>query len=303
MLTIQEVGLSILGDTPGKFYILGGAEYGIKDKYIEILTTKIGPKIEYPTVDAVVEVMSKNHLIPLMPQVYVVRYDKSFVSQVTKELADKILSLDIIGTLVLIYEDVKDLGKLDKLFPENTASIDRVDLKHMCKYLHTDFPDLDKKIAELVAKHTNDYFQAKSICRCLNLIQGTYQLTEKQILSLFGLSLVYTAEDVQIAIASKNFNAMVYILDHYDSDPQGILYQILHVMVELDKCFDGKYVQSPLKKYAKNWSRSDVYYMFNYAYEAIKLLRSGGVVDVSDLIVWLSAVMVFKQIPNPGVFR
>ena len=39
MLSIQEVGLSILGDSPKKFYILGGSEYGIKDKYIEILVS------------------------------------------------------------------------------------------------------------------------------------------------------------------------------------------------------------------------------------------------------------------------
>ena len=44
MLSIQDLGLSILGDSPKNFYILGGIEYGIKDKYIEILESKIGPR-------------------------------------------------------------------------------------------------------------------------------------------------------------------------------------------------------------------------------------------------------------------
>ena len=298
MLSIQDVGLSILGDNPGKFYILGGSEYGIKDKYIEILVSKIGPKIEYRSVEEVINLMSKYQIIPLEPQVYVVRYDKTFVSQVNQELAAKVLSLDIIGTLVLIYEDPKDLAKLDKVFSENTASIDPIDLKHMCKYLYSDFPDLDKKTAEIVARHTNNYYQAKLICNCLNLIQDKVILTEKQILSLFGLTLSYSNDDLQIAIASRNFNALMYILDHYDEDTQGILYQILRVMIELDKCFDGKYVNSPIKKYTKNWTRADVYFMFNHTYETIKALRSGSTAEVSDLITYLGALMMFKNIPD-----
>ena len=37
MLTIQEVGLSIMGDAPKNLYFLGGSEYGVKSKYIEFL--------------------------------------------------------------------------------------------------------------------------------------------------------------------------------------------------------------------------------------------------------------------------
>lgn len=303
MLSIQDVGLSILGDNPGKFYILGGSEFGIKDRYIEILTEKIGSKMEYPNVVDVINLMSKYHLIPLDPHVYVVRYDKEFVSQANKDLAAKLLSLDIIGTLVLVYEEPKDLAKLDKIFPNNTASIDAIDIKHMEKYLKSDFPDLDKKYIEYAAKHSVNYYQAKNICRCLNLLKGKSVLSEKQIMSLFGLSLTYTGDDVQAAIASRNFNALVYIAEHYDGDLQNILYQILRVMIELDKCFDGKYVNSPLKKYAKNWTRPDVYYMFNHTYNAIKSLRSGYTVELEDLITYLGALMVFKNIPDTRLLK
>ena len=303
MLTIQDLGLSILGDSPKKFYILGGAEYGIKDKYIDILVSKIGPRIEYDSVMDVVELMSRCQILPLPSQVYIVRYDKAFLSALTKDLAEKILRLDIIGTLVLVYEDEKDINKLDKFFPDNTAEVSAIDIKHMSKYLASDFPDLDKKTIEYAAKNSGNYYQAKNICRCLNIIHDKTLLTEKQMISLFGIQDKYSNDDLQIAIATRDFNSLMKILEHYDGDLQSILYQILRVMVELDKCFDAKYANSPIKKYAKNWSRADVYWMFNHTYNAIKDLRSGCTVEVPDLITYLGALMTFKQVPSVGVLK
>jgi len=298
MLSIQEIGLSILGDNPKNFYILGGTEYGIKDKYIEILISKIGAKIEYATVMEVVDLMSKHHIIPLQPQVYIVRYDKGFGSSVTKELAARILALNIIGTLVLVYEDEKDLNKLDKVFPDNTASIDSIDVKHMVKYLKSDFPDLDEQTIGYAANHSVNYYQAKNICRCLNCIKGNVILSERQIVSLFDIKTTYSNNDVQVAIASRNFNAFVYIAEHYDGDPQNILYQILRVMIELDKIQNSKYSNSPLKDYSKNWTKPDIYWMFQHTYEAIKSLRSGYTVEILDLLTYLGSLMVFKTIPD-----
>ena len=301
MLSIQDLGLSILGDTPKNFYIFGGTEYGIKEKYIEILTEKIGKKIEYDTVTDVVNFMSKLHLIPLEPQVYVVRYDKSFIGLADKAMAEKILSLDIVGVLILIYEDTKDINKLDKLFPNNTATIDNVDSKHLLKYLKSDFPNMDVRTIESVIKYAANYYQAKNMCRCLYAVQDKMLLTEKQIVSVFDIKLGYSNDDLQIAIASKNFNAIMYITDHYEDDPQGILYQILRIMVELDKIQNSKYSNSPLKKYAKNWTPADIYYMFNHTYNMIKALRSGYTVEVPDLITYLSALMLFKNVPDMKV--
>lgn len=298
MLSIQDIGLSILGDSPKNFYILGGSEYGIKDKYIEILVSKIGPKIEYANVMDVISLMSKNHIIPLQPQVYVVRYDKVFLSSVNKDLASKILSLNIIGTLVLVYEDDKDVAKLDKLFPDNTASIDSIGEKHMIKYLKSDFPDLDDRTIGYAAKHATNYFQAKNICRCLNIIQDKVLLTEQQIVALFDIKTTYSGNDVQIAVANKNFNALIYIADHYEGDIQSILYQILRTMVELDKCLDNKHTSSPLRDYAKKWTRADIYFMFNHTYEAIKSLRSGYTAEIKDVITYLGALLMFKNIPD-----
>ena len=303
MLSIQDIGLSIMGDSPKNFYILGGKEYGIKDKYIEILVSKFGSKIEYETVQEVVALFSKHHIIPLESHVYVVRYDKTFVSQASKDSPDRILSLGIIGTLVLVYEDAKDLGKLDKVFPDNTASIDAIDIKHMVKHLKSDFPDLDDLTVTSVAKYSDNYFHAKNICRCLDCVSGKYMLTEKQIISLFGLQTAYSNDEVQIAVASRNFNALVHILEHYEGDPQNILYQILRVMVELDKVQSSKFSNSTLKQYANKWQPADIYYMFNHTYEAIKSMRSGYAADVSDLIVYLGALMCFQTIPDTRLLK
>ena len=301
MLSIQDAGLSILGDSPKNFYILGGSEYGIKAKYIDILVSKIGKKLEYDNVLDVVNLMSKFHLIPLQPQVYVVRYDKSFIGAVNKDLAAKILSLNIVGTLILIYEDTKDVTKLDKLFPENTVTIDPVDIKHLTKYLRSDFPDLDKKTIEYVAKHSVNYYQAQNICTGLNAVKDKVLLTEQQIISLFDIQTNYSNDDVQLTIATRDFKSFSYIIEHYDGDIQNILYLILRTMIELDKCVDGKYVNSPLKKHAKNWTKPDIYYMYNHTYAAIKTLRSGVTVDVADLLIYLGALMRFKEIPSTGV--
>lgn len=298
MLSIQDLGLSVLGDAPKKFYIFGGPEYGIKNKYLEILQHKIGPKIEYTSVADVISLMTKFQIIPLPAQVYVVRYDKDFVKDITKDLAKKVLSLDIIGTLVLIYEDDKDINKLDKFFPDNTANIGTIDTKHMVKYLLTDFPKLDKRTAEFAAKLATNYYHAQNICRCLYMIQDNVLMTEKQISALFDITPNYSADDIQLAIASRSFSELTRIAEHYDGDLQMILYQILRVMVELDKCFDGKYVNSPLKKYAKQWTRADVYFMFNHTYNAISQLRAGYQVDVIDVITYLSALFTFKQVPS-----
>lgn len=303
MLSIQDIGLSIFSDSPKKLYILGGSEYGIKDKYIDILVSKVGPKFEYNSVADVIGAMSKFQIIPMGPHVYVVRYDKAFVSSLNKELTAKVLKLNIVGTIVLIYEDNKDLNKLDKWFPEYTASIDPIDLKHMTKYLTSDFPKLDKKSVEYAAKHASNYYQAKNICRCLNAIKGKMLLTERQMLSLFDIKLSYTNDDLQIAIASRNFNALMYIVDHYDGDLQSVLYQILRVMLEIDKVHSSKYSKSPLKDYARSWTQADVYYMFNHTYEAIKALRNGYTAEVADIITYLGALIMFKNIPDLQVLK
>lgn len=298
MLSIQDVGLSIMSDTPKKLYFLGGAEYGIKEKYIEILESKVGPKMEYSGVLELISFMSKKHLIPLTPQVYIIRYDKVFISKLTKEVADNLLKLKIVGTVVAIYNDDTAINKLDKFFPGNTAMINAVDYKHIAKYLKSDFPNLDDTTIYNISKNTTDYYKAKNIARCLNCIQGEINLSEKEICSLFGLTDIATMESIQEAIASRNYVEFVHLVDNFEGDLNQIIYLFMNTMTEFDKLLDNKYANSPVKKYADKWTRSDVYYMFNHAYKVLDNIRSGSTVNVQDMLLYLGALMKFQNIPD-----
>ena len=303
MLSIQELGLSIMSDSPKNLYILGGSEYGIKDKYIDILCSKIGPQIQYPDFLSVLDLMTGFRIIPLEPQVYIIRYDKSFFSKLNPVLVDRFNSLNIIGTIVLLYEDDADVAKLDKYFPDNTAIINTIDAKHMAKYLIQDFPGLDQNVIKYAATRSANYYQAKNICRCLNCVKDEIILTEAQIISLFDLNTYKTEEDIQIAVASRNFRDYVLAIDSYDGDLTRILYTILRTMIELDKLMDNKYTDSPLKKYVSEWTRPDVYYMFNHTYRILQSLRQGVTANIEDILIYLGALFKFKRIPDLEVLQ
>lgn len=302
MLSIQDAGLSIMGDSPKHMYVLGGIEHGIKEQYIDILTKKIGHKIESESATDVFAMMNRKHIIPLSPAVYVIRYDKSFLAKLNPQYAEEISRCTIIGTIVLVYEAEADVKKLDKYFPDNTVIINNIESKHICKYLKRDFPNLSDNYIQIAAKHASDYFQAKNICRCLNSIQGSISLTEANIMWLFGLDKLYSDKELAAAIASRNFRAIIHISEHYEGDDKNyILYQFLNCMIELDKLTDNKHYSSPLKDYAKYWTRPDIYYMFNHTYNAISQLRAGYSTDIDLYIVYLSALLRFKSIPSMEV--
>ena len=301
MLTIQELGLSIMGDSPKNFYVLGGSEFGIKEKYIDILVSKIGTRVEHTSAVDLITSMEKKQLIPIPPSVYVIRYDKLFLSKLSEkngELAQRISKCKINGCIVLIYEADSDVNKCDKYFPQNTAIVNHIDNKFVIKYLKTDFPELKDEYCNIAAKVSYDYYQAKNIARCLYAIQDKCSLNEGQVKYLFGLDTTYKDSDLMLAIANRDFSSLVYMSEHFDGDIQNIFYTILRTMIELDKCLDNKYTQSPLQKASKLWTRYDVYWMFNHTYEALKQLRSGYATDPSVYIVYLAALLRFNQIPD-----
>lgn len=301
MLTIQELGLSIMGDSPKNFYILGGTEFGIKEKYIDILESKIGKRIEHSNVIDLIASMEKKQLIPVPPSVYVIRYDKLFLSKLSEkngELAARVKKCKINGCIVLIYESDSDVNKCDKYFPDNTATVMHIDTKFIIKYLKSDFPELKDEYCQLAAKVSIDYYQAKNIARCLYSIQDKVTLNEGQIRYIFGLDTSYSDNDIMLAIANRDFASLVYMSEHYDGDIQNILYLILRTMIELDKCMDNKYTQSPVQKASKLWTRYDVYWMFNHTYNALKQIRLGYTADPSTYVVYLAALLRFKQIPS-----
>ena len=111
MLTIQEVGTEILGNTPKKFYIFGGTEYGIKCKYIDIMKEHYGKFKECQSVNEIIKLMSTRHFIPLEPTLYIIRYDEEFLSSLSDDTEKQIDKLNIVGTVVCIYELDKHVVK------------------------------------------------------------------------------------------------------------------------------------------------------------------------------------------------
>lgn len=305
MLSVQEVGTQILGGTPGKFYVLGGAEHGVKEKYIAILEQHYGNKIESPTVQELISMMSKKHIVPLQPTVYVVRYDESFVSSLSDATAKKIESTNIIGTIVCIYESPKHLTKLDKHLPNYTASIDAVSPQFIEKYLHTDFPKLPDRLIKAAVDMSTDYGQAKNICRCMSQVspESLFSKSDEELAKLFGCNDASTEAQVRKGIASRQFNYLIAVSEKYPDDADRILYAILQTMIELDKLLDNSRVQSDIRDFVKLWTREDVYYMFMNTYSELNKLRSMSSYDANNSLIYLFGLLKFQRIPSPEVMK
>lgn len=305
MISIQDLGLQILQHNPLKFYIFGGPEYGIKLRYINELEKYYGKKVEADSVSAILDIMNTKHILPLEPAVYVVRYDESFISGLSQIIADKIKVCKIIGTIVCLYETQKHIDKCNKFLPDNTAIIDPVNPQFIKKYLSSDFPNLQERLIDIAINSSNDYNQAKLICKSLSL--ATKQVIEATptpvIIQLIGYKDVSTENQFQAGIAAKNFKYLVNSLDRYESNIDNIFYCILQTMIELDKLMDNTKMESNLRKYVKLWSREDIYWMFNHTYDQLNKLRSYSSLDPKNSIIYLFGLLNFQKIPSLGAMQ
>lgn len=307
MISIQELGLSILSDSPNKFYVLGGTEYGVKDKYIDKLTEFYkGEKYEYPTVKDVIDMMSTRHLIPLKPALYVVRYDESFVSSLSDTVANKVKAAKIVGTLVCIYSDEKHLTRIDKFLPEFTGQIDSVNPKFIEKYLKQDFPKLDDRSIKLATKCASNYGHARTICKSLSNADKDIiaAMPDRELEYLFGCSNKSVESDVRIGVASRNFKYLHRVLSTYEGDKDGLYYVTLQTMIDMEKVLTSKYSDLDIKEYKKFWKLEDVYHMFMHTYNELSYSRSSLTSSsIESSLYFLFALLTFKDIPSTEVFN
>lgn len=302
MITIQDVGKDILNHSPKKFYVFVGPEYGIKLRYIKELENYYGD-IEYPeNVSIVLNSMKSRHIIPLNPKVYVIRYDEDFVSSLNDNSQSMINRLNIIGTIVCIYEQPKHVARLDKYLPDFTVSIDNVNPQYLYKYLKTDFPNLDDIYINLAIKISSDYNQAGNICRCmLSLDDITLRSIKLSNLEkLFGYTNVSSEIQLKASINHKDFAAANRILSDYEGDPDSILYSVLSTLIDLDKAFSSKYLSEDVRKYIKLWTPEDVYNLFCYTYLELKRLRSLSYSDGFNSVNYILGMLTFDRIPQIG---
>ena len=304
MLSVQEIGTEILTGSPKSFYVLGGSEYGVKQKYISILKDKFGTVTECPTMSSVISMLSQKHIVPLKPAVYLVRYDETFISELSDKVAKSVRGLKFVGTIVCLYEQANQLNKLEKYFPDNVAIVDKVSPQFLSQYLHSDFPKLPDRFIELAVMNASNYCQAQNICRAMSCasVEELYSLEDGQLLALFGLADTHSEMQIRLGIAARNFKYLIELTDDID-DVDSILYNILQTMIELDKLKDNKYTQSELRPYIKNWTREDIYYMFMNTYDELKKLRSAGAGDSKSILTYLFALLKYSRIPAPEVMN
>ncbi len=305
MISIQDLGLSILSNTPNKLYIIGGSEYGIKDKYIEKLTALYGASSSYPDMASIISLFSVRHLIPLKPQLYIVRYDEQFVSSIDASLASKVKSLKIIGTVVCVYSDQKQVEKLDKFLPEYVSVIDNVNPQFIEKYLHSDFPKLDDRSIHVATVAASNYGHARTICKSMSHADPEVlaRMSDLQLATLFGCHQAVAEEEFRKYIAGKNFAALIKLLDIYEGEYDSLFYVILQTMIDLEKVVSSKYSNSDLKDFAKFWTVEDIYFMFMNTYDEISKLRSNTSADAENSLIYLFGLLPFQRIPSTEVLN
>lgn len=305
MITIQEAGTTIMSDSPKQFYVLGGSEYGIKDKYIDILTKLYGKKEEYPSVSTIVDFLSVKHLIPLPAALYVVRYDESFVSSISAQLVQKIKSIKFKGTILCIYTDPKHVTKIDKFLPDCTCVIEPVNIKFIEKYLHSDFPHLDDRSIKIATQCSTSYGHARTICKSMiHADPGMLaRMSDSDLARLFGCNDTSCEADIQKAIAARNFPAGCKLIDKYEGDLNNIVYTMLQTMIDMEKILTSKYSDSPLKDYSKLWKLEDVYHFFMNAYRELDKLRSNTSTDIKSSLIYLFGLLTFKDVPSVEVME
>lgn len=306
MISIQDLGLSIMSDSPKQMYIVGGNEYGIKDKYIQTLTEHYqGHKEEYRSVSDIVNFLSVKHLIPVPPTLYIIRYDEAFVSALDAKLAQKIKNLKVNGTIFCIYSEMKHINKLDKFLPEFTCVIDAVNPKFIEKYLHGDFPKLDDRSIQIATRCSTSYGHARTICQSMQYADPTTLagMSEKSLWRLFGCDDSASEVDIRKAIASRNFVTAVNLLESYEGNLDNLVYTLLQTMIDLEKTITSSYSNTDLKDYSKYWKLQDIYYMFMHGYAELEKLRSNTSTDIKSSLIYLFGLFTFKNVPSLEVMN
>lgn len=305
MLSIQQAGTEILGNNPGKLYIFCGPEYGIKYKYIEHLKQHYKSYMEMESLTDVIKSFSVKRLIPAQPKLYIVRYDDSFISALNEKTVAGLNIGKIIGTIVAIYDNPKHTSKLDKFYPDNTVQFDKVHSNYIVKYLTQDYPDLSLDVINAVVSLHPDYMESFNICHCLNMIPEYIKQHSGTIISeiqnVFSGNGAVKADKLRYAIAARNVASCFEILDNTTDDYNSLYYVILSCMLELEKVLTNPKCSSDLKKYAKIWDISSVYWMFQHTFNELERSRKILKYSTYDGIAYLISLLQYNPIPIIGV--
>ena len=299
MLTIQEAGTEILGDSPKNLYIFGGIEYGIKVKYLEHLKQYYKESQEMTTVSDTLAIFSRKQLIPLSPKLYIVRYDDTFISDLSEKFIKKLLDINIKGTIVCIYEEEKAVRKCNKYLPDNTVSFDSINPSFIKQYLSKDFPELSTKAIEEAVRIHPDYMGAYNICLSLNTLSemDIDGLNQRIMNAVFGYDVSSSENQFRQAFAERNFHICSDLIDTYIGDLSQIFYVWLATMLDMEKLLINSKQRSDISKSVKRWSMESVYNMFMQIYHQLELSRNSTVSNISDGLMYLALLLQYETIP------
>lgn len=306
MISIQELGKEILSNQFRKFYVFLGQEYGVKRKYLDIMTSFYnGRHTEIASMKDFINMMKVKQLIPLQPTLYTVRYDLDFIKSLGPTTAATIERLNYSGTCVCIYEDNSLKDKIDKHLPNACTVIDAVNPVFIKKYLLSDYPGLDEGLAGVAANVSVNYGQAQNIAHAMLCADSNKlrSMQEVDIANLFGISSQSNEKHLQMCIASRNFNAIIKAIEKYPQIDDTIFYVFMQTMNELEKIKTYKNTDSPLKQYQQHWTEEDIYNYFCHAYNTLKKVRIGLTADVENLLIYLAALLQFSKIPGVEVME
>ena len=211
MLTIQEVGTEIMKGTPRSFYVMTGSEYGIKKMYIQYLKDHYKNYKEADSVESVLSTMTTKHFVPLQPTVYVVRYDEDFIATMNEKTASRIKGINIIGTIVCLYESSKHCSKVEKYLEDFTVHIENINSVFIRKYLKRDFPDLPDHCIDAAVESCVDWYEAELMCRCMMLDDMNHlrQTNKKDLKFSFGKVPELDDKFIKPIIASRDFSRLL----------------------------------------------------------------------------------------------
>lgn len=302
MRTIQEVGLEILGNKPKSLYFFCGSEIGIKQRYIDSLQQHYGKLVEAQSLSDVLQMMRTKHIIPLQPAVYVVRYDDIYLSQLSAASAPYIAATKIVGTIVGIYEGDKAAAKLAKYAGDYSVSIDKIDTKYIEKYLTSEFGGLATRYIKVAAMCGENYSHARNICRSLSMCSKSLlsNLSDAELVKLFGIGDIATENQFKLGVASRDYKYLCDLLDIYDGDPNDVLYYILSVLIELEKCAATRSKTSSIAAYLDRWPLLDICQMFAHVYTYLKLSRKISISDPKLILLYLFSLLPYSPIPPEG---
>ena len=288
MLTIRDGAIELFSDSHKNVYFFTGQEYGVKKEYIDKLSSQFNYVIEnYDSFQSIIDTCKNKPLFIDHNKLYLVRYDKQFISSLNNNLKPH-------GLIIGLYEDEKDESKLDKYFPDKVIRFNLMSKEVEANHLYQHFENLPSTYISASVNMSSNYYQAYNICKTMTFMKDL-DLSQSELFSLFGYDILSNEENFKISVAAKNFRSCIKEVDRFDGlDLSTFHYAMLSVFLDIAKC---KYKSNPnsyIYQYVKKWNIEELNYLYNETINQIEKLRNYSNYDPYISIVYLLGLLNFK---------